>query len=420
MNSRILSFLGYILILLAIIVTAPIALPKVAGLQAYNVISGSMEPTISVGSIVYVKAEDFSKLKEGDIIAFNAGASVVTHRIMEIDAQSMLITTKGDANESADFTPVAYTNVIGKVVADFPVIGNISAYLSEPVGKLLVVLVLIVGVILSNAGEKKTEADSDNNRSKKKKTGKVNPKMILALGLVIIFGSVGGFLYIFMGYNKSNTLYASLNTEYVSASSKSEEQGFEDTIDVDIKSLQTINPDVIGWLYIEGTDVSYPIMYSGDDDTYLRTTIDGEHATAGSIFLEGYNLPDFSDSHNIIYGHNMRNLSMFGTLKYYKSDEDYIKEHKYFQIITADTKMRYEIFSYFDTEAASWVYTVPYSDSEEFEEYIGELLSKSYMGQETDVPKVESSDKVVTLSTCSTTGMRFTVHGVLKETLSVE
>ena len=402
--------------MLVIIVAAPIAIPKFMGMQAYNVISGSMEPTISVGSIVYVEAEDFSDLKEGDIIAFNAGASVVTHRIMAIDSQSMLITTKGDANASVDFTPVAYTNVIGKVVVHFPVIGNISSYLSEPAGKIVAILSLIIGIILTNAGEKKKE----DNQSKNKATGKVNPKMILALGLVIIIGSMGGFMYIFMGYSKSNNLYANLNAEYVSSSATGDATGWEDTIDVDIKALQLINPDVVGWLYIEGTDVSYPIMYSGDDDTYLRTTIDGEHATAGSIFLEGYNLPDFSDSHNIIYGHNMRNLSMFGTLKYYKSDGNYINEHKYFQIITADAKMRYEIFSYFDTEAASWVYTVPYSDSPEFEEYIGELLKKSYMGQVPDIPEVSSSDKVVTLSTCSTTGMRFTVHGVLEETFSTE
>ena len=418
MGSKILGFIGYIIIVILIIAATPLALPKLLGMQAYNVISGSMEPTLSVGSIVYVKPVNFIELQEGDVIAFNAGASVVTHRITNIDADDMLITTKGDANEGEDFTPVAYTNVIGKVVAYFPFIGNVAAMFSDTAGKIGAGLLLIIGVILSNAGEKKRKPAEDEEKSTKKTaTGRINPKMILALGLVIVMGSLGGFMYIFMGYSKSNTLYASLNEEYVELVVE-EESGWEDTVDVDIAALQQINPDVAGWLYIEGTDVSYPIMYSGDDEAYLRTTIDHEHATAGSIFLEGYNLPDFSDSHNIIYGHNMRNLSMFGTLKYYKSDENYINEHKYFQIITEDAKMRYEIFSYFDTEAASWVYAVPYSDSEEFGDYISELLKKSYMGQETDIPNVTSSDKVVTLSTCSTTGMRFTVHGVLVETLS--
>ncbi|MBR1623659.1 MAG: class B sortase, partial [Pseudobutyrivibrio sp.] len=188
---------------------------------------------------------------------------------------------------------------------------------------------------------------------------------------------------------------------------------------VDIDALQQINPDVIGWIYIEGTDISYPIMYSGDDEAYLHATIDGEYAKAGSIFLEGYNLPDFTDSHNIIYGHNMRNLSMFGSLKLYKSEDNYLDEHKYFQIITPSEKMRFEIFSYFDTEPGSWVYTVPYSDSEEFADYISELLRHSYV--KTDLgDEVSSKDQIVTLSTCSANEMRFTIHGALQEKISTQ
>ncbi len=231
---------------------------------------------------------------------------------------------------------------------------------------------------------------------------------------MIITGAVGGFLYIYMGYQKTDNLYASVSNSYVTVQA---EDSWEDMIDVDFDSLLQINPDVVGWIYVEGTDITYPIMYSGDDDTYLRTTITKEYATAGSIFLEGANSSDFSDSHSIIYGHNMRNLSMFGTLKYYKSDEDYLDEHRYFQIITPTEKMRFEIFSYFDTEAASWVYGLPYSDSEEFEEYISELVRHSYEATDTEVL---SSDRIVTLSTCSTTGMRFTIHGVLKEDISLQ
>ena len=225
-------------------------------------------------------------------------------------------------------------------------------------------------------------------------------------------------MYIFTGYQKSNNLYDSLEEAYVNTDIDTEStDSWENMIDVDFDALNQINPDVIGWIYVEDTDISYPIMYSGDDSTYLRTTIDGQAATAGSIFLEGYNLSDFSDSHSIIYGHNMRNLSMFGTLKYYKSEDDYFDEHRYFQIITPTSKMRFEIFSYFDTEPGSWVYTVPYSDSEEFTDYISELLSHSYVT--TDLSqKVSSKDIIVTLSTCSANEMRFTIHGALQKTIS--
>ena len=414
MNSRVFKVIGNLLIGLIILACLPVAVPKLLGIQTYNVISGSMEPSISVGSIVYVKNAEFNELAEGDVIAFESGASVVTHRITSIDSQSKLITTKGDANDTEDFVPVAYVNVIGRVVAHVPFLGYLASWLSEITGKVIAVMLLIIGLLLSNAGDKSQDKEKAEN---KRQNTKVNPKVFLALGLVIIVGSMGGFLYIFMDYQNSNSLYSELNSSYININEQVSDDSWDSMIDVDFESLQQINPDVVAWIYVEGTDISYPILYSGDDETYLRTTMEGESAKAGSIFLEGYNYPDFKDSHSIIYGHNMRNLSMFGTLKYYKSEEGYLDEHRYFQIITPDSKMRYEIFSYFDTEAASWVYAVPYSDCEEFDDYISELLRHSY--EVVDTEEVTSADRVVTLSTCSTSGMRFTVHGVLREDISL-
>ena len=400
MNAKILKIIGNVLIIFVIIAIAPIAIPKVFGVQAFNVISGSMEPTISVGSIVYVRNVEFEELSQGDVIAFESGASVVTHRIVEINTEDKLITTKGDANNTEDFNPVSYTNVIGRMIAHFPIYGTIVAWLTDTVGKLVAVVVLVIGAVLSYLGEDKIEK-TESGRT-------INPKIILATGLLIVFSSLAGLIYILMGYEKSNKLYAELNNENLEYKDTTD---WKNMIDVDFSNLTKINSDVAGWIYVEGTDISYPIMYSGDDETYLRTTINKEHATAGSIFLEGYNLPDFSDSHSIVYGHNMRNLSMFGSLKLYKENEDYYDSHRYFQIITPTAKMRFEIFSYFDTEPASWVYTVPYYDNQEFSDYINELLSHSYI--KLDNYDIDSSDKVVTLSTCSGSEMRFTIHGKL-------
>ncbi|MBQ6461972.1 MAG: class B sortase [Pseudobutyrivibrio sp.] len=400
MNAKILKIIGNVLIIFVIIAIAPIAIPKAFGVQAFNVISGSMEPTISVGSIVYVRNVEFEELSQGDVIAFESGASVVTHRIVEINTEDKLITTTGDANNTEDFNPVSYTNVIGRMIAHFPIYGTIVAWLTDTVGKLVAVVVLVIGAVLSYLGEDKKEK-TESGRT-------INPKIILATGLLIVFSSLAGLIYIFMGYEKSNKLYAELNNENLEYKDTTD---WKNMIDVDFSNLTKINSDVAGWIYVEGTDISYPIMYSGDDETYLRTTINKEHATAGSIFLEGYNLLDFSDSHSIVYGHNMRNLSMFGSLKLYKENEDYYDSHRYFQIITPKAKMRFEIFSYFDTEPASWVYTVPYYDNQEFSDYINELLSHSYI--KLDNYAIDSSDKVVTLSTCSGSEMRFTIHGKL-------
>ncbi len=137
MNTKILKFIGNLFIFVVIIAYLPIVLLNLLGITGYNVISGSMEPSISVGSIVYVKEVEFDQLSEGDIIAFESGASVVTHRITSIDDEDMLITTKGDANSAEDFLPVAYVNVIGKVIAHIPVLGYVLAWLSETIGKIV-------------------------------------------------------------------------------------------------------------------------------------------------------------------------------------------------------------------------------------------------------------------------------------------
>ena len=105
-------------------------------------------------------------------------------------------------------------------------------------------------------------------------------------------------------------------------------------IDVDFAGLKEQNKDIVGWIYFEDEEsISYPLLYSGDD-YYLRRNYLKEEETAGSIYIDGNNSPDLDDAHTLIYGHNMRNLSMFGKLRYYKTEEDYLKTHRYFQLIT--------------------------------------------------------------------------------------
>ena len=186
-------------------------------------------------------------------------------------------------------------------------------------------------------------------------------------------------------------------------------------VNVDMSALTSQYPEVKGWLFFENDEINYPIMYSGDDDKYIRTTFDGKSAKAGSIFMEGTNSADFSDSHTILYGHNMRNRSMFGALKDYMTQPNYYDYHKYFQIFMVGddgqiVKNRYQVFSYFTTPYYSNAYTVVRNCSPEMTDLIQYCQSNSLRG--TGV-QVASSDKVVTLSTCSTGDDRFVVNGVL-------
>jgi len=185
-------------------------------------------------------------------------------------------------------------------------------------------------------------------------------------------------------------------------------------IDVDIRSLMSAYPDVKGWIFFENEDISYPIVQGSSDDTYLRNSYDGQITVAGSIFMEAQNASDFSDPHTIIYGHNMRNNTMFGAFDNYLSQSNYYEFHKYFQIITTDIsgniiKNRYKIFSYGKTQASSKVYTVCHKNDDSLGEVIQYIQSGS--ARVTDIP-VYQTDQVITLSTCSGKNKRLYVSAV--------
>lgn len=197
-----------------------------------------------------------------------------------------------------------------------------------------------------------------------------------------------------------------------------EEVPWYQLIRVDFESLKECNKDVIGWIYFENESISYPILYSGDNVRYLRTTLDGKNAAAGSIFLDGSNAPDFEDSRNVIYGHNMKNLSMFGKLKYYLQEKDYYEDHQYFQILTEDTVYRYQIFSYFDVpETETEICRVNFAAENDFSDLIGVLRKRSVKDTEIEV---DPDDKVITLLTCYVTGRRTLVNALRVDSYEID
>ncbi len=183
-------------------------------------------------------------------------------------------------------------------------------------------------------------------------------------------------------------------------------------IAVDLKALRELNPDIVGWIWFEdGNTVNYPVLYSGDD-TYLNTDYKGEGSKAGAIYIEPYNKPDFSDAHTLIYGHNMKDGSMFGVLKKYRTVEDYMEGHDLFQIVTEEKIYRYKIFHYKNVKAAkSEVYKVFRRAGEEYLDFIGDELE--YRGIYDTEGDLISPDHVITLSTCSySDNVRFVVSAV--------
>ena len=183
-------------------------------------------------------------------------------------------------------------------------------------------------------------------------------------------------------------------------------------IDVDFAGLKEQNEDIVGWIYFEDEEsISYPLLYSGDD-YYLRRNYLKEEETAGSIYIDGNNSPDLDDAHTLIYGHNMRNLSMFGNLKFYKTEEDYFENHRHFQLITETGAYRYEIFAYKDVGTLTGgIYTTWKYVDDDFKKFIEDSICQgSYVDVDIDV---DDETHIVTLSTCSyDSDVRFTVSAL--------
>ena len=164
-------------ILVALVVLLAIALVgvRLVGIKTYAVVSGSMEPTYPTGSLLYVKSIDVKELKVGDAITFMVDEdTVATHRIIEIipdeeDSSVLRFRTQGDANETADGTPVHYKNIIGKPVFAIPYLGYFAHFVQNPPGLYLAIGFAVVLVLLVFLPDM---LGDDEGKNKKKKSAK--------------------------------------------------------------------------------------------------------------------------------------------------------------------------------------------------------------------------------------------------------
>lgn len=176
---------------------------------------------------------------------------------------------------------------------------------------------------------------------------------------------------------------------------------------IDLDSLQEINSEAIGWIEIPDTIISYPLVQAEDNSYYLTHTFRKESNKSGSIFLEAKNHADFSDLHTIIYGHNMKNGSMFTKLKDYSS-RSYLNDHPYIYIDLTDGSHCYQIFSCHEADISDNCYTIGYEHDDVYASFLESLKSSSLYDTGIDVG---IDDSVITLSTCTKNGTkRFVVH----------
>lgn len=253
-------------------------------------------------------------------------------------------------------------------------------------------------------------------RRKKKTKGQIISNIVLVIAVGVFLFSGYKLYEIFSEYNKGETEYE--NIQEIVIKETPVEGGNEDTsqeetiFTVDFEKLKEMNSETVAWIrFDEPSQISYPVVKGPDNSKYLNTTFEGKRNSAGTLFVDVDNSGDFTDRNTFIYGHNMKNGSMFGQLRKYKN-KDFGKEHPYFYIYTPDGKeSTYQVFAVSVVKDTSESYKKWYNTDDEFTDYIKYI--RSIAGYKTDV-EVSADSKIVSLSTCTNVSddERLLVHGV--------
>lgn len=169
---------------------------------------------------------------------------------------------------------------------------------------------------------------------------------------------------------------------------------------IDFEALWEINPDVYAWIQIPGTNIDYPILQSvvEADEYYLNTTIDGKTGYPGSIYTEKYNATDFSDPVTVVYGHNMKEGTMFSDLHNY-TDRAFFDQNAYIYIYLPDRTLKYQIFAAVAFDDRYLLGNYNFRDPADFQTYLDELRS-SIDGNVNNEVQVTQDSTILTLSTC--------------------
>ena len=220
--------------------------------------------------------------------------------------------------------------------------------------------------------------------------------IIVAAASVFLFSGVM-FLKQYMELRAGEKYSEELSEMALVLQEESSEQEYVDVIQVDFDLLRVQNPDVIAWMYCPNTPINYPIVQTTDNAFYLNHLLDGSKNSAGTLFMDYRNTEDLSDWNSVIYGHNMKNNSMFGTLTDYK-EQSYFEAHPVIYLLTPEQNYRINVLSGFVTSANAEIYSAFDPDDEEKELLMKRWMDASDFASEI-VPDMESH--FVTLSTCS-------------------
>lgn len=224
-------------------------------------------------------------------------------------------------------------------------------------------------------------------------------KWIVLSLLVMIFVFSAVQIWVDVAQWKENEIIKKELSDYISVNDNS-----ESGIDVDLKSLKERNSDIVGFLRVKGTDIYYVVVKGEDNSYYLTHNFDKNTNKAGWIFADCKNKCDGSDKNIVIYGHNMKNGSMFATLKNVLETEWQEKEENhYIDFITENEKAKYQVFSTYQIEAEDYYNMTEFLNNVSYEKFLNKIKSRS--NKDFGV-EITSRNKILTLSTCANNSQR--------------
>lgn len=225
------------------------------------------------------------------------------------------------------------------------------------------------------------------------RNGALNVITVCLVGIILVSGyKIGKTMW---DYQVAKSAYTNISEKTAKVDPK------QFTGVVDWKALKKVNPDVQGWLYQKGTVINYPVVQGTDNDTYLHTRFDKQWSGGGTLFVDYRMEKDFKGFNSIIYGHHMKDGSMFRSIRGYTKEEGYYDKHKTLELATPHGNYHLVVFSAFITKATDEnTYKMTYDEAEK-QAYIDRAWEKSELSVTKDSVDVTKDDRLVTLSTCA-------------------
>ena len=185
-------------------------------------------------------------------------------------------------------------------------------------------------------------------------------------------------------------------------------------ISVDFDGLHSVNPEIIGWIYCEGTPINYPVLQGSNNEKYLKYTPDGKRSKNGSIFIDCTCLPDFSSDNTIVYGHNRKD-AMFSSLYRY-SEQDYYDSHPVMWLLTPNADYRIDLFAGMVVNVESRVYSINLYSDKTWTSFVDSCMESSDFHSAVQPPL---HARLITLSTCNQSFLdaRYVLVGMLVQSV---